>query len=476
MLYFVNNRTVIPNTTDTTDEGKTPTTAPTNITRSDDLQNETSGHLNAEKVETAPLCVDKADHSATHTNVDAQPEAEGKLSSFDDHDESNSIDNVTPNAVEAVDDSNLSSVDPNDPSVSEEITSEHSPLSLNKGILFDDHVVTIQAFDDGSDEAKAKRQGWTNNRWAAANPTLKFFGPVYKAIQEKKMFWSQEKFHRRTLAIFSLVPSNLTSAATEIILLLRNPTDAEEVIRLMPTKRDSNPISKVESEALSNSFLVAENVIEPMACKLKLSQLTTLTSIALDHNSSKKLDRRAFFELITPAGSIKLSAVPIVSEKDTDLETHYNIDAIIETTKFEDAISDMLLTAHALTDNTEDAQRAGTHQVILGTLHSYVISGNDKMLSNALNYAIHLQKSNASDGPTKLDSTIIDARDLNWKTPLHYACERKRPTTVSLLINAGADPTIPTHDALTPLHLCSERLDDKCLSIILSGTHPTRPE
>jgi hypothetical protein len=161
-------------------------------------------------------------------------------------------------------------------------------------------------------------------------------------------------------------------------------------------------------------------------------------------------------------------------------KVHYDMDCIIATTKFEDAISNVLFSAHALVEDCEDDLRAGTHQVVLGTLHSHVICGNDKMLEAALANAFQIQRSSADDafdhGMVTIDSSIIDARDLNWKTPLHYACERRQPHAISLLVNAGANCTSPIHSAITPLHLCAERLDDKSLSIILSATRSSRPE
>eukprot|EP00804_Cyclotella_cryptica_P006380 CCRYP_014266-RB/>CCRYP_014266-RB protein AED:0.18 eAED:0.18 QI:236/1/1/1/1/0.85/7/3669/1526 len=367
------------------------------------------------------------------------------------------------------------------------------PPSLNRDILFDDRLFYIHALDDGSDEAKTRVQGWTNKRWIAMQPCLVFSGLVTRVSQEKKIFWSSETYQTRTLAIFKVPNVNPSlptvdvsppsSEGAHIILILRDPTDSDEVRRLLPINDASNPLTQEDMASLLNSFLVAENVIDPMTCKLRLSQLTTPTSVPLnndDASSSKKLDRRkrSFFELLTPTCSMLLSAVLYPEKGKCDEATYCGVDSIVETAKFEDAISNALYAAHSLTEGLEDVHRVWTHQVVLGTLHSYVISGNDKLLQTALSNALHSSKSDDLDAleATKLESSTIDARDLNWKTPLIYACERKRPSTVSLLINAGANGMIPTLDAQTPLHLCAERLDDKSLSIILSATHPTRPD
>jgi ankyrin repeat protein len=174
---------------------------------------------------------------------------------------------------------------------------------------------------------------------------------------------------------------------------------------------------------------------------------------------------------------MRLSAVPIPEVGKYTENVHYDMDCSITTTKFEDAISNVLFSAHALVEGCEDDLRAGTHQVVLGTLHSHVIGGNDKMLEAALANVLRSSVDDASDhNMVTVDSSIIDSRDLNWKTPLHYACERRQPHAISLLVNAGANCTSPIHSATTPLHLCAERLDDKSLSIILSATRPSRPE
>ena len=341
------------------------------------------------------------------------------------------------------------------------IDSSTIPSSLNRLILFDDSIISIRALDDGSNA-----KGSTNKRWASLKPVLVFSGPVTRTIHEKTMFWSSETYKKRTLAIFN-VPA--CTYETGVILILRDPIDLEEVRRLKSA-------SATEQNASLTTFYIAESVIDPMTCKLRLSQLTTPTSIPLDGScpdSKPRNLKRSFFELLTPTGSIALSAV---AEKDGS--ESINVNSIVETTKYEDAVSSALLSAHSLPEGLEDSRASVTHQIVLGTLHSYVISGNAKLLQKALANALDQQKSNDVDTEevVKLDSTVVDSRDTNWKTALHYACERKHSQMVSLLINAGSNFMIPTMDGYTPLHICAQNLDDKCLSIILSATHPTRPE
>lgn len=354
-----------------------------------------------------------------------------------------------------------------------EVLDKPTHQSLHKQILFDDKSSYIQTLNGYSDRGQGVLKNCIYKRWTAIQPTLKFHGIVYKVEYEKKLFWSTERYVQRTFAIFTFQTSETSSAnETSIILVLREPIDVDEVSRLLPRENNSNLILRKGLSFLKNEYFVVEHLIDPMTCKFRLSQLTTPTSIAFDFSAQSK---KSFFELITPTGSISMSAIPIQENSKQHESAHYDImEAIFETTKFEDAISHTLLSAHSLTSVTEDVDISGTHQVVLGTLHSYVVSGNDYMLQNALTNALSMQRSVDVREVTKLDS--IDSRDLNLKTPLHYACEKRRPTAISLLVNAGADCTITTADASTPLHLCAARLDDKSISIILSTTYPIRPK
>ncbi|KAK8087735.1 ankyrin repeat-containing domain protein [Apiospora hydei] len=50
----------------------------------------------------------------------------------------------------------------------------------------------------------------------------------------------------------------------------------------------------------------------------------------------------------------------------------------------------------------------------------------------------------------------LDARDQLGRTPLHHACRSGRYETVSLLLSAGADPTLKDNQGLTVLDACTE--------------------
>lgn len=54
----------------------------------------------------------------------------------------------------------------------------------------------------------------------------------------------------------------------------------------------------------------------------------------------------------------------------------------------------------------------------------------------------------------------VNDQDINGKTALHVACEFNIPIIVKLLVNYGANPTIPTHLDIgfyTPLHKACEK-------------------
>ncbi|KAJ5164960.1 uncharacterized protein N7500_006790 [Penicillium coprophilum] len=51
-------------------------------------------------------------------------------------------------------------------------------------------------------------------------------------------------------------------------------------------------------------------------------------------------------------------------------------------------------------------------------------------------------------------NTFINQKNVEGDTALHFACCSGRPETVDLLLNAGADPTLPGKDGYTPLRAC----------------------
>jgi hypothetical protein len=174
--------------------------------------------------------------------------------------------------------------------------------------------------------------------------------------------------------------------------------------------------------------------------------------------------------------TISLSALSPDQEKDVmNGRSLVGGPAFLETASLERAIAESLYHAHSRhnAETHEKSDVAWKHQVVQGTLHSFVLSGNNAILEKALEAAVNHE----SRGPTQyVRPSIIDAQDESGRTALQYACLRKASPAVSLLTKAGASCTIPLYPGgFVPCHLSAMVLDDKSLSIILSATHPTRP-
>jgi len=288
----------------------------------------------------------------------------------------------------------------------------------------------------------------TNLKWLSTNGVRKvrFCGNVNRLAMEKTGIFglrTTEVYNARKLCIYEY-PS--------LILILRVPQDAVELRTLLdvPQATDVGAIS---------SYLVAETVVDPKACKLRLSTLTTVTSI---ENSAVDPRRRTCFELVTPTDRIVLSCIPSTQNH----MSYINSMAFLETKKMELAVGDALYDAHCPVDGEVDVTLK--HQLILGTLHSYVISGSQSLLDQAIRAAAPTGK--------RVPSHVIDCTDESGRTALHYACARRNAAAVSALIGAGCDATICLNGAATPCHLSAAMLDAKSLSTILSATFPRRPD
>ena len=286
---------------------------------------------------------------------------------------------------------------------------------------------------------------FTNLKWSSTNGVRKvrFCGNVTRLAVEKKGLFglrTADSYYARKLCIYDY-PS--------LILILRSPQDASEVQTLLdvPPSTDMGPLS---------SYLIAETVVDPKACKLRLSTLTTVTSI---ENVAVDPRRRTCFELVTPTDSILLSCIPLAQ---TSL---VNSVAFFETKKIEVAVGNALFDAHSQADEKIEITRK--HQLILGTLHSYVILGSQSLLDQAIRAAMPEGK--------RVPTHIIDALDESGRTALHYACERRNAAAVTVLIGAGCDATICLDESTTPCHLSAAMLDEKSLSTILTATFPRRP-
>jgi hypothetical protein len=308
---------------------------------------------------------------------------------------------------------------------------------------------------------------WSGLRWMSTTGErkLRYCRRVTRTITRRGLFFGSEVQQvTRKIAIYE---------KPNLILVLRPPADEAEVCELLDL---SNGAALKGGHVALTSFLIAESVIDPITCKLKLSQLTTVTSIGSTNQAKSTPMQRTCMELIVPTETISLSALSPDQERDVmNGRSLIGGPAFLETASLERAIAESLYHAHSPHHTETDGKLdvAWKHQLVQGTLHSFVVSGNNAMLEKALKAALNHE----SSGPTQyVRPSIIDAQDDSGRTALHYACLRKANPAVSLLTKAGASCTIPLHPGgFVSCHLSAMVLDDKSLSIILSATHPTRP-
>lgn len=306
-------------------------------------------------------------------------------------------------------------------------------------------------------DGNRKYQGWDNLRWMSLSGSRKiqFVAPVYQFVAGRRtLFWSGDQYLERKLVVFS---------EPHLIMVLRPPEDMAEVLQILDLPPGASPDNSADIFA---SYLVVESVVEPTTCKLRLSPLTTVTSVLRD----VKIDdfrRRSCFELLTPMESIILSAVRLRKGAERALTSFTDSGAFLETSSVEHVLLKSVCDAHRPTGQLPDSSGLSwKHQVILGTLHSHVILGNQSTLVTALNEA----KARSEDETSEfVDTRIIDAIDESGRTPLHYACAARFSSAVAALVSAGANVDIRAEPYdMTPCHLSALHLDSKSLQTILS--------
>eukprot|EP00980_Cylindrotheca_fusiformis_P010792 scaffold2442_cov146-Cylindrotheca_fusiformis.AAC.7 len=312
--------------------------------------------------------------------------------------------------------------------------------------------------------------GWDNLRWMAYSGTrrLTYYESVYRLAETPKSFlaWaSGEEYLGRKLAVYE-EPS--------LILILRPPESMAELKQILDLEDETTAIDS------SDSYLVVESVVDPNTCKLRLSPLTTVTSI-LPGVQENEFRRRSCFELITPLFTVTLSAIRLRSGG--AVKTSFiDSGAFLETSSAEHVLKKAICNSHHHQKESGSAAINGhnlswKHQIILGTLHSYVILGNKKMLDEGIAYARKVQQKElrkmgqpaSASNVNFLDPRIVDALDESGKTPLHYACASRFTGAVLSLVAAGAnvDLRVEPHQA-TPCHISAQKLDDKSLTAILA--------
>jgi len=311
--------------------------------------------------------------------------------------------------------------------------------------------------------------GWDNLRWMAYSGIRKISAaePVYRYFEGRKGFlWSKDEYVPRKLAVYE---------HPNVILILREASCLAELEDLMELPADA----KFDETALSTHLFV-ESVIDPKTAKLRLSPLTTVTSI-IPEMSNDCARRRSSFELINPTESVSLSAVKL--RKGCEKSSFADSGAFLETSGVEYALTKSICSAYEISHDTTEihcGDSAWKHQIILGTLHSFVILGNEKHLDLAIHQALRskngqshldlaIQQASEKQNPRFLNPRIIDAIDESGKTALHYACESRFSSAVISLVKAGADVNLRAEEGNTsPCHICAKNLDFKSLGAILA--------
>jgi len=314
-------------------------------------------------------------------------------------------------------------------------------------------------------QRKASQSGWTSERWLATAGSRKLLhsGSIFRLANVRKgLFWTGEEFISRKIFVFE---------EPNLILIARSPNNVKEVQELLDLPGGVKIAADGNDDTVLKSFMITESVIDPIACKLRLSSLTTVTSVETSADSKTETKRPTCFELLSPTETITLSAVMVESDK--PMTAVEDSTAYLETSLMEAALTKSLYKAHSPADETFETDRAWKHQIILGTLHSLVVMGNQKMLENALKAAI---ESSGNPNERRVNPRIIDAQDESGRTALHYACSNRASAAVALLAKAGANCSIPIWPGNYPVHVCARNLDAKSLSTILSASFPVRPD
>lgn len=98
------------------------------------------------------------------------------------------------------------------------------------------------------------------------------------------------------------------------------------------------------------------------------------------------------------------------------------------------------------------------HIYIHGTLHAAVLSRDERIVRSIIT---------ACEEGT-LDISILDAKDEDMYTPLHFACILRQPRIAEILLNSHVDCTIPDGMGRTAFHWCAAQLDHTTLDLLCS--------
>mmetsp|Transcript_4322 Transcript_4322/g.12384 ORF Transcript_4322/g.12384 Transcript_4322/m.12384 type:complete len:1102 (-) Transcript_4322:280-3585(-) len=427
---------------------KPPSTEGTQVDNADDDENKNIAADESQEAaeKSAPRPAQEAEAKSTATASSASQEQSA----------------VAPTQVE--------SSEHNDASNGAAIEDENSGKEDTKEVSLRDHEQqTVGADILFHRESSSNYSGWDNLRWMSLNGVRKISHsiPVYRYFRSRKILvWGGPSYEPRKLLVYR---------EPQLMLLVRAPTDIAELALLLDEAEKDVP-----KDAMKH-HLVVESVVDPYTSKLRLSPLTTATSIDrnIDDDNHR---RRSCFELISPSETIGLSAVRLRNGAERALTSFDDSGAYLETSSAEFVVQQSMCNAHAgehdSTATTSDM--SWKHQIILGTLHSYVIAGDIDRLRAAVSATISQQKKKAESSKlTKeefeslnyVDPKIIDAVDEQGRTPLHYACSSRNSKTVAVLVRAGADVNLKIEATQSsPVHLSASHLDFISLETLLSAS------
>lgn len=384
----------------------------------------------------------------------------------------------------------------------------------------DDELGAEILFDVDSYESSSSLGFALASSWKAGSKTrkLKHFTSVMKF--RKGAFWnvSSSSYSPRILALYR---------DPAVVLILRKPTNIAEIKKLTNLPKNVK-LKQQQGKDILDCFLVAESVIDPNLCKLRLSPLTTETSFVNDAGSgglsgalslanlkkkalpstSNDPRRSTCFEIVTPTEK-HIITVALDEDMTMDLEN-----LTVETSCWEVALTYFLVEARNTflgannSGNNKNEDQGWRHQIVLGTLHSHVVLGDLDMLQAALTTLVGIKRESEIfdskklkeiqqiipddlESPDSADdiahttsadesssynrprysqhSNIDITDDVGW-TALHYACKRRASSAVNLLVLAGADCTVLTPmEKKSPCHLSAETLDHQSISILLAA-------
>lgn len=440
-------------------------------------------------LETLPETVD--DNQCNSLNI---VDAKGEENAIKDAVDATSADN----AIEA--ESNNDDDDDGIESVEDESSPSSTPLknkSMDNDASFE--FVSMSLRDDeekgvGGEilflrDSTSTYAGWDTLRWMSHNGVRKinFCQQVYRIIDGAKkrkglpLFWKTGgKYYEERAMIVYDEPS--------LILIVRRPANLEEIRKLLglPDVSNENATSSdddidwaLNPETAMESYWILESVADPTTSKLRLSPLTTATSVASEDADDRE---RSCFQILTPADTIILSAVNVRAGAKKREQSFTDSGAFLETLSVEASIARAICGAHSRVGDLGNTETdiAWKHQLVIGSLHSLVLSGNLKSLDDGIAHArstVARRGGNAGmvTYDIKLPARIIDAVDDNGFSALYYACSHQMDGAVRSLVRAGADVNFRTEvHGLSMLHLSARNLDDKILSTLLSAASPTQ--